>query len=134
MTKKVINYEEAKRLLQAQVDKKGEDFVYRSDPDFGTCVNWREAWNGERVPDCIVGHVIHDLGLLDLVDCDAGASTTLDILALHGVVATEKARALFRHVQVLQDSGMPWGSALTLSASRVESILAYRHLSDEVAA
>ena len=40
---RVIDYNETLALLQAQVDKKGADYVYEPPLEHGGCVNWIEG-------------------------------------------------------------------------------------------
>ena len=108
---RVLEYNEALSLLKAQIEKKGEDYIYEAD-DNGSC-----RYFVDDEPSCIVGHVFHDLGIdSDFVEefqvpKDAVDSEVLEL--------SYEAAELLEAVQSKQDNGEPWGYALKAAVREV---------------
>ena len=119
--------QDAVDLLRAQVAKKGHDYVYvrRNDAGVqltmgldivtgqnGVCMNWVRGPEGTREPDCLLGHVYADLGVLNVVFQSATVWALRRTLWAAGVRMTPRALYLFDVAQVAQDAGRTWGEAL----------------------
>lgn len=141
MTAITIDKDKAIELLEKQVEKKGEDYVYTS--EFDSCSYFadgtvaykdkydfdlsdeenQDAYPEEGSPLCIVGHVYADLGLT--VD-DLYYTTSRNYEGTKGqdgdlqdvqpdpekVRMTEGAQWVLQEAQHAQDTGAPWGVAL----------------------
>lgn len=126
-----INAAKAVELLTAQVAKKGPDYKYPRrpwqavtefaplsathecyNPDQTICVNWIPGEGGKREPDCIMGHVYADLGVLDRIPATVNVYGATHGLARAGIVMTARAQRVFFSAQTAQDRGFPWGVAL----------------------
>lgn len=112
-----LSGQEAVLLLRKVVFEKGPEYVYPPDimERFGSCQNFLD-----EQPSCVVGHVLHALGL------DLETATGLNISG--GIAAEAVTRDLNEHpfgwhfsreatnvltsAQNLQDMGAPWGVAL----------------------
>lgn len=150
MTAITIDKDKAIELLEKQVEKKGEEYVY----EFASCQyfadedgqlashdfsNKIEVKEGQ--PLCIVGHIYADLGLT-LTDLYIYSSeyndeteeyeTTEDqdqggaVYEVHPdpekVVLTEGAQAVLSTAQSAQDAWMTWGSALAEAKDKAQSM------------
>lgn len=133
MTAITIDKDKAIELLEKQVEKKGEDYVY----PFANCVYFApgDMMNtaGERVeegtPLCIVGNVYADLGLtvddLYFYDCDGTSTASQDGVVGENlpdeskVVLTEGAILVLKAAQVEQDAHETWGHALEVAKAEV---------------
>jgi len=106
---RIVTSDEAHRLLQNAIKLKGGDYVYKN--EFASCSNFK---NETDVPQCIVGHVLHSLGL-GYNDCGDGT-----ILGTIGrlrdnrpeIKFTRSAVLLLQIAQTAQDTGASWGSAV----------------------
>jgi hypothetical protein len=115
--------EQTKALLDAQVAKKGADFIYQA-PDESTRPNVAGGvclyYNDDNTPGCIVGHVLADIGYgPNAVNEGAGASSLPVIkLAFDG-----DSQTLLDCVQESQDAGSSWGEAVegVYAAMKVDS-------------
>lgn len=134
---RIINYQEAARLLKEQVQKRGSDYVYTpvtvlDDEGYveqESCVYFNPE---DGAPSCIVGYVVADLGLtLDtlveiaterynkatsqylnngaIADTLTGALMETERLDLY---FTPSAERLLRRAQANQDAGHSWGWAV----------------------
>lgn len=117
---KKINAYEVLRLLTKAVNLKGEDYVYPRKSSGMAC---HYAFNGE--PDCIVGHVLVDLGIpvedlmfrpgaLTAADIARGSIGTnfADLEAWYGLKFTKTAEEMLVKAQFCQDIQHTWGWAL----------------------
>lgn len=115
-----FTYEETVSLLEAQVAKRGADYVYP---------NWRSgcSYTRDGEGDCIVGCALIDAGVPVERFVDGGnrigiyADRLLEQLENEGLVSfdADSVRLLF-DVQLLQDRGTSWGRAMTLATGRVD--------------
>lgn len=118
--------EEALRLLKAQVEKRGKEYVYKS-PVGGSCVYFDPA-SGE--PSCIVGCVLADLGVTyaDITGPGPGFSdgnkVPIGRLWADGIIqAPDEVVTVLRTVQYEQDMGSRWGAAVAVAAAKAESLV-----------
>lgn len=122
---RTYSYEETLAMLKSAVALKGEDFVYYGDPDNCYDSACYYVKNGE--PDCIVGHVLVEVGVKP-EDLSFGgryghgfAGSVVSMLEEDGVVAFPgKAKALLISVQSRQDVHRPWGESLANAKLVVE--------------
>lgn len=117
-----LTYDSTLKGLNNLVALHGEDFIYQR--HVGAAAEC--AYVHEGNPDCIVGKLLHSLGVSieQLAEFDelrnSSAGEVLDILIQQGVItADEKAHALLRFVQSYQDSQEPWGKAVRLAVDLV---------------
>lgn len=104
-----VTYDKALELLR-KVSAGKEDFVYVSPGDNG-CLNY--AWDStERAitPSCIVGHVLNELGWLELVDETDYVRSNQPAGVWRNF--TQKALELLSRTQARQEAGTPWGLAI----------------------
>ena len=121
-----INAAKAIEMLNRQVEKKGADYVYprrlwsevanretRADlsPDQTVCVNWILV-NGKAEPDCILGHVYADWGILGQCGMTSNVHMVLRTLSRAGILLTQRAISTFHTAQQKQDNGWTWGAAV----------------------
>ena len=99
--------EDAKRLVRERIEEVGPDFSYEiPGGDFGICANWVYDDEGKRQPSCLVGHVLHKIGKLDVLTAEEefnNASTTCS------AYFDEDAVEYLTLVQTRQDRGMKYG-------------------------
>jgi hypothetical protein len=123
MTVHLVKYDEALSLLQALVQREGEDFVYRSpfdtpDQPNNTCVYVAPI---TQEPSCGLGKVFaQDLGVSinTLIAADQGQDI-LNQLAGDDVHLTKHASELLFAFQRNQDNWMRYGDALRQACERV---------------
>lgn len=108
-------------LLRKAVELKGSDYVY---PTYrGSALNCYYAKDGQ--PDCIVGHVLFDLGvpIADMTWDDSGerrGDMATDVISVHrdylleehGLKFDDVAWEMLRSAQSKQDWRCSWGEAL----------------------
>jgi hypothetical protein len=115
----VLDYQRAKALLLAQVEKLGADHTYLRNED-NTCSYFKR--NGR--PDCIVGHILSDLGfkLKDLNKLQANVGTGVyQVFPDLGIIdADDRALDLLAYAQGEQDAGKTWGESVELAITVVE--------------
>lgn len=112
-----IDLSQVEAFAKAALEEKGEDYVYEKvwseahKNDICTYVQQNE--NGEQVPSCLVGNILHRAGvpLHQMQDADLTADDLIYRLKDIVTVTTEARRAL-RGMQGLQDVGNTWGHAV----------------------
>ena len=119
----LITFDMALEALNAAVDEKGSDYVYKGG---GTFCAYQEF--GE--PSCIVGNALHCLGvpirtLAEMDQCSFAGSVissrkVLDILEDSGFVLDDDAVMLLTAAQVLQDDAVSWGDAVRVAREETE--------------
>lgn len=121
-----ITYDTALAALKAAVEEKGADYKYEpplaDDDGDDVCVY---VHNG--APSCLVGHALHSLGV-SLSDLSTHGDRRLNNvhrllieLADRGIaVSSAVTEHLFSTVQGAQDSGIPWGEALSTAVHAVD--------------
>lgn len=118
----VIDIKRALLELSRAVETKGASYVYTD--HFDTCTNF-ESTTGE--PRCIVGHVLHALGVT-YNDCRYGGAvpgTVRTILAnRQDIRFTKGAILILTAAQTAQDAGTTWGMALEIATASGASIFA----------
>lgn len=133
MTNTPINIEQATVLLEQQVAAKGDDYVTP-----GTCRYFDPAPTDtyeEReltdTPSCIVGHILHGLGVSGLEFDPELNGTTLDgllklptdqsnyLLERFDLDFTDEAAELLRVAQSEQDQRSSWGAAVRTAKQRM---------------
>lgn len=120
-------------MLKRQVEKRGVDYLYPRrrwdeipslsshdayDPNSTICVNWFEV-DGKREPDCIMGHVYQDMGVLHLVPATVDLYGATISLSVAGILLTARAQRVFFTAQTAQDRGEPWGLAVLKASEYV---------------
>lgn len=121
MSKILIDYNEALRLVNDEIAKKGPGFIYGS-PNPASCVN-TEVVNGEIVGSCLVGRALIAAGVdaeilhkeAEIYDVGMTHVKLGDHFAL-----TEKSLDFLQDVQSYQDNAQEWGVAVanaTLNAT-----------------
>lgn len=117
--RKILDVPEIIVEIEKAITLKGEDYVY-SNPAYPNLThvesvcNYVHGFGTENAePGCIVGHVLHNLGmeLEELHGMEGMPSNSLDLDSI-SLYLTSKASSLLRGVQILQDKGLPWGTAL----------------------
>ena len=98
----------------------GFDFRYTSEgvdkPERGMdCANWHDA-NGEKVPGCIVGTILNRLGVpLDLMNKFDTVGMVRDSIKRDDYIIELQAYKLLKVMQIAQDSGATWWSAVRVA-------------------
>lgn len=91
--------------------------------DFGTDHHASCTYVMEDGPECIVGHVLHRLGVpleaLDRMEGDAFGQGDNSLWSAY-VQMDEKQRHALRIAQVRQDTGSNWGTAVEAARSAME--------------
>jgi hypothetical protein len=123
MTTRQIFARDAIELLRAQVEKKGADYVYirHVEGDCNICKNYVRGPEGVRVPDCLLGHVYADLGVLHVVFETSAIRQMVRLLFYAGIEMSERAIYVFDVAQVAQDQRRTWGEALAYATRAAES-------------
>lgn len=119
----LITFDMALEALNAAVDEKGDDYVYKEVGSICTYAAFDE-------PSCIVGNVLHRLGvpiptLVEMDQCSLGGAVitspkVLEVLEDSGFTLDNDAVTLLYAAQTLQDDAVPWGVAVR--AAREESV------------
>lgn len=106
---RVIDVNTVLRQMDKVVNKKGVDYVYTE--EFDTCNNF-DARTGD--PRCIVGHILHALGV-KFEDCRHGGAVGTTVNALRAtrpeLTFTLGAVMTMQAAQTAQDGGVSWGQA-----------------------
>jgi hypothetical protein len=133
-----LTFAQVREAMAAAVAERGADYDYKAHHDSCRYTFWRDTANGiERVPGCLVGDVMHRLGVpLDVLDNwnDAGAETLLDHLTdpadgrdYEAWVTYADAEAaehtmtylcIAQNIQDLGGVGHTWGDAYRLAEGR----------------
>lgn len=138
---RIVKYDEALDLLNKAVELKGGDYVYQPNrTDSGPSCLY--AKDGQ--PDCIVGHVLVDLGIPASELEYKGLGETENTLSFgpigeiavtiqytKGIRFTPKARRLLSIAQSQQDNGVSWGASVGTAIQMANSL---PWLADEVGA
>jgi hypothetical protein len=125
-----ITKEDVIREMRAVVDEYGADYLYESPCDSNTCVY---AWkvDGKITPSCIVGQVLHRLGLPDdvLNELDGACwSVIIQLREDHGWDFDSDASLALTTAQQIQDKAVSdpgegdwtWGAALRAAEENAE--------------
>lgn len=109
--------ESVQELARKAVESKPEGYIYtRLDGTqadrYKGCFNWEHNSEGEIVPGCIVGTILHLGGInLETITNDGGWEDS--IRELEGVATFDRwAERFFERAQGLQDIGTPWSKAV----------------------
>lgn len=127
---RLITAHDAVELLKAEVDRKGEDYVYEEPPGPGCSytVHDRDTFSATDTPSCIVGHVFVHLGLDMSREDGLPIEGPLDHVieqfkkANPALRMTKAALIVLRTAQSLQDRGETWGLALKAAAAVEDSL------------
>jgi hypothetical protein len=95
--------EDTKKLIEAQIAKKGEDYVYPKPNDM--CYYFI---GGQ--PSCVVGYVLADVGIT-ISERDNDNTTKACLVNVIGDNFDRDSVELLNLVQWRQDMGRPWGDA-----------------------
>ena len=109
---KTITAQDMAQLIHNIADKT-PTFIYQTpEEDYGELCRYK---HGPEEPGCLIGHVLHELGLLDYTEEGYAADTVLRIInkEQQTYFFTEEATDIACEVQRIQDSGQTWGSAAT---------------------
>lgn len=124
-----VTYAETLELFRQPIALKGEDYVYeRNDSDDDTLVCYY-AKNGE--PSCIVGHVLHALGV-SIEDMTHGyrrgplsegfiGENLLKLTELYGLQFDTQSTVFMSRIQRHQDNEEPWGEAYSAAKEYADS-------------
>ncbi|MFD3361605.1 hypothetical protein ACFWW5_00695 [Streptomyces albidoflavus] len=110
-----VTPEQVLDVMREVVAEAGEEFMYEPPGEIGTCLYvHRTPGDAADVPGCLVGQVLHRLGvpLDELAEHEAERALTMvpefiDAGKHKGLLALALNRA-----QARQDLGYPWGAAL----------------------
>lgn len=121
MSKILIDYNEALRLVNDEIAKEGPGFIYGS-PNPASCVN-TEVVNDEIVGSCLVGRALIAAGVnAERLHAEAEIyDISMTVIKLEDVFTlTEKSLDFLQDVQNYQDDAQEWGVAVeraTLNAT-----------------
>lgn len=118
----MIDAEQALQLLQTQVTKKGDGYIYKAEerpvPDAKVnCVYYEQ----DQTPSCIVGHILDDLNVDSKKITTEFNTKGLWLLNESSVNElnkelklglTPEAESVLTSAQIAQDNGHTWGEAL----------------------
>lgn len=119
MTTIVIDEAKALELLQAEVDEKGADFIYKAELRVSSSTHVTCKYAEDGCPSCLIGRALFRAGVaierLELLDqAYDGMSIGVVEADFDGEVElTEDAVAVFAAAQSVQDRGWSWGEALS---------------------
>lgn len=128
----VMNFAKAEEMINAIIDRNGEDYVYGKThyPGSGDGSCWYS--NGETlqeaIPGCIVGHLLVDIDVpiaeiwgMEHVENSSGSLQSLRYAfeCRWGVKFTDKAALFLSYVQRAQDDGVSWGRARSRAYERL---------------
>ena len=117
-----LTYDQARKLVEAQIEAEGADYVYPSrevEGQKGRCQYFRD---GE--PSCIVGRVLAEVGVTeDQIGYNDMAENVLKKLQYEGVLIAEpKAKLFLQYIQRRQDNAIPWGEAYAMALEEAEAV------------
>lgn len=117
--------------MEQIVQKVGFEYRYTApncDAPFAgqNCYNWHESDSGEKTPGCIVGTVLHHLGV-KLEDMEMGGGSNyligqlerIEVIKFNSERDKKRILALLRTAQVAQDAGATWYSAFKVASNVV---------------
>lgn len=127
------SYAQTLQLLLDAVAVKGEDYVYEGVEDGMDAMRCYYARNG--APDCIVGHVLHKLGVpIEKMEYDILTKHQSDVISYktiyvhfdklreaYGINFSARAQRLLGLTQGLQDQDVPWGEAVQRADEDIDS-------------
>ncbi len=115
-----LNLETAKALVLAEIEKEGEDYVYKADEredDQPVCVNYEE----DGTPSCLVGRALDAGGIFSFErfngrrslngDCDLIQEGIDAVVHTLGIAIDDDAFNFLWTLQDMQDDGYAWGDA-----------------------
>lgn len=117
---------ETMSALDRAVNVKGSSYVYkRLDSWNAGCSNTEvDPETGERVPSCIVGHVLADLlGGVELIPAEGAFRSTFETMEFDGVTFDPVSKVILGVAQQIQDSERTWGEALRAARAALCAIL-----------
>lgn len=96
-----------------QVVAERPDYVYRPADVAGHCMYvHKDPLTGERTPGCVMGHVMHRMGVpFEKIMGLEGTAAAGALTQVFGTLSWET-RFLVNEVQGRQDKSTPWGQAL----------------------
>lgn len=117
-----MDYEAALRLVNDEIAKEGENYVYQR----SFCTNVELGKDGLWVGSCIVGRVFVAAGIpASAIAISGTGSASIFLLATEfndRISLTEKAYKFLRTIQDSQDARCAWGTARNEAASFVSSM------------
>lgn len=126
-----LSYYTVEDAMEQIVRKVGFEYRYiapgNSVPVAGqNCYNWHKNEAGEAVPGCIVGTVLHHLGV-KLEDMEMGGGSNYligelertEVIKFNSERDKKRIETLLRTAQVAQDAGATWYSAFKVASNVV---------------
>jgi len=115
-----ITFHAVLRTAEKVARRVGYDFRYisegRDEPrEQQQCSNWHNSIEGEMVPGCIVGTILHELGVpLERMSKSALANDLIYYLQRQGIIGEvdKRTRCFLSVMQAAQDNGATWHSAV----------------------
>jgi hypothetical protein len=130
-----VTLDAVREAAKAAVADRGEGYIYKDHYDACRNTQWQRISNEEgeammQVPGCLVGDVLHRIGV-PLPDLATWDDTTADDLLAnllahnHVESVAEGVETYLVAAQVMQDTeGMTWGMALASAEASVAGVLA----------
>lgn len=120
MDRIAIGFDEAQRTASEVIAEYGAEYRYEQvaiEGDDPACV-----YVDAGAPSCLVGHILHRLGvpLGRLEDNNNTGVGDRRFLTEVGVQADDRVAYFLEQIQEEQDSGLPWGLALQVAIERGE--------------
>ncbi|MFD3952198.1 hypothetical protein ACFWRC_19505 [Streptomyces albidoflavus] len=110
-----VTPEQVLDVMREVVAEAGEEFVYKSPTGLGICLYVHRTFGGGAdVPGCLVGQVLHRLGvpLDELSRYEAQLALTMAPKLVDAGENEDLLTSALNNAQMTQDAGHPWGAAL----------------------
>lgn len=129
-----LTYDSVLGAANLIVREKGYEYFYTPESgwrfDGMSCSNWKRDEYDEKVPDCIVGTILHRLGvpLESMLQC-VSSGYLVEALAADGVIEKvgQDVKDFLDMAQVLQDTGATWHSAVNGAARHAVALESKRN-------
>lgn len=127
-----ISFSQALDLAQMAVADKGEDYIYQRPYFISTPIHpsIREGggtalcayYDADGDPSCIVGHILHAMGVQLDPRHTANFSSVLELTMRRVISLDPKTKLFLTELQNHQDCGYSWGDALRFAQARAEQV------------
>ncbi|MFI0211975.1 hypothetical protein ACH4OV_25305 [Streptomyces diastaticus] len=110
-----VTPEQVLDVMREVVAEAGEEFVYEPPTGLGVCLYvHRPHGGGASVPGCLVGQVLHRLGvpLDELTEHEAQLARTMAPKLVDAGEGADLLVTALDNAQAIQDGGHSWGAAL----------------------